>query len=111
MTQEFIAIGHIDDIPARGARCVRTAHGRIAVFRTAAGEVFAMDDRCPHRGGPLSDGIVHGNAVTCPLHNMVISLETGDALGADEGHVRTYPVRNEEGRLSIALSSLLVAAE
>lgn len=111
MSNEFIAIGEIDDIPRRGARCVNTAFGRIAVFRTAEDDVFAMDDRCPHKGGPLSEGMVHGRAVTCPLHNFVISLESGAALGADEGEVQTYPVRVEDGRLFIALSALPIAAE
>jgi len=111
MTQDFVAIGHIDDIPVRGARCLRTPLGKIAVFRTATDEVFAIDDQCPHKGGPLSDGIVHGNAVTCPLHNWVFSLESGKAQGADEGTVRTYPLRNIDGSLFIALSSLSAAAE
>ncbi|MBW8447027.1 MAG: nitrite reductase small subunit NirD [Arenimonas sp.] len=107
----WITIGHIDEIPPRGARCVKTPEGKIAVFRTAENEVFAIEDHCPHKGGPLSQGIVHGKAVTCPLHNWVISLETGRALGADEGEVRTIPVRNEGGMLSIALESLMMAAE
>ncbi|TIR62692.1 MAG: nitrite reductase (NAD(P)H) small subunit, partial [Mesorhizobium sp.] len=67
---------------------------------------FAIEDHCPHKGGPLSQGIVHGAAVTCPLHNWVISLETGKALGADEGSVRTIPVRIEGERLFIALEAL-----
>ncbi|MFX9112542.1 nitrite reductase small subunit NirD, partial [Acinetobacter baumannii] len=79
--------GSIDDIPARGARCVVTPQGRIAVFRTAEGRFFAVDDHCPHKNGPLAQGIVHGNAVTCPLHGWVISLETGEAQGADDGAV------------------------
>lgn len=83
-----------------------TDFGKVAVFRTAQDEVFAIDDRCPHRGDPLSDGIVHGKAVTCPLHNWVISLETGSAQGADEGQVRTYPVSNDNGVLSISLELL-----
>ncbi|MBW8285101.1 MAG: nitrite reductase small subunit NirD [Rhizobium sp.] len=107
----WITIGHIDEIPPRGARCVKTPEGKIAVFRTADNEVFAIEDHCPHKGGPLSQGIVHGKAVTCPLHNWVISLETGRALGADEGEVRTIAVRNEGGHLSIALESLMMAAE
>ncbi|MBV2186678.1 MAG: nitrite reductase small subunit NirD [Rhizobium sp.] len=107
----WITIGHIDEIPPRGARCVKTPEGKIAVFRTADNEVFAIEDHCPHKGGPLSQGIVHDKAVTCPLHNWVISLETGRALGADEGEVRTIPVRNEGGQLSIALESLMMAAE
>lgn len=107
----WIAIGNISDIPLRGARCVKTPQGKIAVFRTSENEVFAIEDHCPHKGGPLSQGIVHGNAVTCPLHNWVISLETGKALGADEGEVRTIRVRNDDGALSIALESLMMAAE
>lgn len=111
MNGNFIAIGHIDDIPVRGARCVKTAYGKIAVFRTASDEVFATDDRCPHKGGPLSDGIVHGRAVTCPLHNFVFSLEDGEAQGADEGRVRTYQIENRGGELFISLSAFLMAAE
>ncbi|MFD1745917.1 nitrite reductase small subunit NirD [Rhizobium helianthi] len=111
MNGNWIDIGTIDDIPPRGARCVKTPGGKIAVFRTAENEVFAIEDQCPHKGGPLSQGIVHGKSVTCPLHNFVISLESGQALGADEGEVRTIPVRNIDGQLSIMLESLLVAAE
>ena len=107
----WVEIGKLSDIPLRGARCVKTPQGKVAVFRTAENEVFAIDDHCPHRGGPLSQGIVHGKAVTCPLHNWVISLETGRALGADEGVVRTIPVRVEEESLFIALESLMMAAE
>ncbi len=111
MNGNWIAIGAIDDIPVRGARCVKTPQGRIGVFRTADNEVFAIEDQCPHKSGPLTQGIVHGKAVTCPLHNWVISLETGQALGADEGAVKTVPVRNIDGQLSIMLESMLVAAE
>ena len=99
----WIEIGKVSDIPRRGARCVETPEGRIAVFRTAEDRIFAIDDHCPHRGGPLSQGIVHGAAVTCPLHNWAISLETGKALGADEGAVRTIDVRTEGDRLFIAI--------
>ncbi len=99
----WIDIGSITDIPRRGARCVVTPQGRIAVFRTMDDQVFAMEDHCPHKGGPLSQGIVHGAAVTCPLHNWVISLETGNAFGADEGSVRTIPLRRDGETLYIAL--------
>lgn len=102
----WISIGTLSDIPRRGARCVATPQGKIAVFRTTDDQVFAIEDHCPHKGGPLSQGIVHGAAVTCPLHNWVISLETGKALGADEGAVRTIPVRIEGERLFIALEAL-----
>jgi nitrite reductase (NADH) small subunit len=110
MTMKWVEIGAIDDIPMRGARCVNTPEGRIAVFRTAEGQVFAIEDHCPHKGGPLSQGIVHGTAVTCPLHNWVISLETGKAQGADEGAVKTVPVRMEGERLFIALGAAVEKA-
>ncbi|RIY00034.1 nitrite reductase (NAD(P)H) small subunit [Aureimonas flava] len=90
---EWAAIGRLADIPRRGARCVVSPLGRIAVFRTMDDRVFATEDRCPHRGGPLSQGIVHGGSVTCPLHNQVIALDTGLVQGPDEGRVRTFPVR------------------
>ncbi|KIC07114.1 tRNA-(guanine-N1)-methyltransferase [Leisingera sp. ANG-M1] len=97
----WIDIGHIDDIPLRGARVVKTPMGCIGLFRTAEGEVFAASDRCPHQGGPLSEGIVHGQSVTCPLHNWVFDLNTGEAQGADEGRIETYPVQIENGRILI----------
>jgi len=100
----WVSIGNMTDIPRRGARCVETPLGKIAVFRTAEDRVFAIEDHCPHKGGPLSQGIVHGAAVTCPLHNWVISLETGKALGADEGSVRTIPIKVEGGMLFIGLA-------
>ena len=90
---QWLAIGHLDDIPRRGARCVVSPLGRIAVFRTADDQVFATEDRCPHRGGPLSQGIVHGSSVSCPLHNQVIALDSGLVQGPDVGAVRTFPVR------------------
>ena len=98
-TPEWIDIAALDDIPPRGARVVRTAEGCIAVFRTHDDRVFALDDRCPHKGGPLSEGIVHGTAVTCPLHNWVIDLATGRAQGADEGEVRRHELRLSGGRI------------
>src|SRR5436190_1778877 len=106
MSDTWIDIGGIDEIPQKGSRVVKTTSGDVAVFRTASDDVFALRDHCPHKGGPLSQGIVHGTAVTCPLHNWVISLETGRALGADEGAVRTIPVRIEGERLFIALEAL-----
>ncbi|MEL6998094.1 MAG: nitrite reductase small subunit NirD [Pseudomonadota bacterium] len=100
-TETWIDIGALDDIPVRGARVIRTRVGCVALFRTAKDEVFAIDDACPHKKGPLSEGIVHGKAVTCPLHNWVISLETGLVSAPDEGSVQTYPVRVSEGRVHL----------
>jgi nitrite reductase (NADH) small subunit len=110
MDMNWHPIGEISDIPLLGARCVKTPMMKIAVFRTDEHEVYAIENRCPHKGGPLSEGIVHGTSVTCPLHNWVISLETGKALGADEGEVRVIPIRNENGQLFVALESLMLAA-
>ncbi|ABA03986.1 assimilatory nitrite reductase (NAD(P)H) small subunit [Nitrobacter winogradskyi Nb-255] len=103
----WIAIGGTEDIPLRGARCVATPLGRIAVFRTVENRFFAIEDRCPHKGGPLSQGIVHGAQVTCPLHGWVISLETGKAQGADEGSVRTFALKVEGGKLLISSDALV----
>lgn len=100
----FVDIGSLDDIPAQGARLVRTAQGCVAVFRTADDQVFALNDRCPHKGGPLSEGIVHGTSVTCPLHNWVFDMNTGQAHGADTGAVRTWPVKVQQGRILIDAS-------
>jgi nitrite reductase (NADH) small subunit len=107
-TRRWIEIGSLADVPKRGARVVKTGRGDIAVFRTADDRVFALDDRCPHKSGPLSQGIVHGHAVTCPLHNWVIGLEDGRAKGADSGCTRSIPVKLEQGKILIRLS---VAAE
>ena len=98
-TANWIDIGPLEDIPVRGARVIKTGVGCVALFRTHANEVYAIDDTCPHKQGPLSEGIVHGKAVTCPLHNWVISLETGMVQGPDEGSVATYPVRVIDGRI------------
>lgn len=107
--QDWIDIGDLNDVPQRGARCIKTPLGKIAVFRTADDQVFAIDDQCPHKGGPLSQGIVHGAQVTCPLHNWVFSLETGVAQGADEGAVRTYPLRLHNNRILIDAQSFAAA--
>lgn len=107
---DWIDIAALDDVAPRGARVVKTALGCVAVFRTAKDEVFALDNTCPHKKGPLSEGIVHGNAVTCPLHNWVISLETGLVQGPDEGSVATFPVRVESGRILLDATTLRARA-
>ena len=106
MVSRWIDVGALDDIPRRGARVVKTPAGCIAIFRTEADEVYALDDRCPHKGGPLSQGIVHGRSVTCPLHNWVIDLTTGQAKAPDAGRVATVPVRCADGRLLLDLARM-----
>ncbi len=96
----FIRIGRLEDIAPLGARRYRRADGvEIAVFRTAADTVFALRDRCPHKGGPLSQGIVFGESVACPLHNWCIGLADGNAAAPDEGTVERYAVKVEDGQV------------
>lgn len=104
---DWIEIGSFNDIPQRGARCIKTPFGRIAIFRTVTDEVFAIEDRCPHQGGPLSQGIVHGAQVTCPLHNWVFSLETGLAQGTDEGAVRTFELKRDGDKILMSPNAFL----
>ena len=99
----WIEVGKLDDIPPLGSRVVRTAHGDIAVFRAADDAVFALRDHCPHRGGPLSQGIIHDTGVACPLHNWVIDLETGRARDPDRGCVRRFPARVRSNVIELCL--------
>jgi nitrite reductase (NADH) small subunit len=93
----WIRVTPISEIPQLGARVVRRAEGDIAVFRNADDEVFALLDRCPHKGGPLSQGIVYGRHVACPLHNWSICLADGKAVSPDEGCAQRYPVKVDDG--------------
>jgi len=104
LADRWLGVGRIEDIPRQGARVVATPAGDVALFRTLRDEVFALDDRCPHKGGPLSQGIVHGRSVTCPLHNWVIDLASGEAQAPDRGCVRRIPVRVEGGRVLLDLA-------
>ena len=99
----WIDIAALTDIPKLGARVIKTDTVNIAVFRTSNNEVFALKDECPHRKGPLSQGIVHDTTVTCPLHNWKINLASGEAKAPDEGCTRTYPVKVENGRIYLSL--------
>ena len=96
----WIDIGPLEAIPLRGARKIKTHAGCIAIFRTGEEEVYATTGTCPHKDGPLDEGIVHDRKITCPLHNMVFDLTTGEAIGEDH-RLTTYPVRVEAGRVLI----------
>lgn len=96
----------LEDIPWRGGRVLKIGAGCVALFRTHENEVFALDDKCPHKGGPLSQGIVHDNAVTCPLHNLVLDLATGKARGQGEGQVRTHACKRKDDRVLIDISCM-----
>ena len=101
----WIRVGTLDDVPRLGSRVVRTADEDIAVFRTADDRVFALYDRCPHKQGKLSQGIVHGTSVTCPLHNWVIGLDDVIAKDPDEGCVRTVPAKLSGRDILLAVTS------
>jgi nitrite reductase (NADH) small subunit len=107
---DWIDVLALDDIPRLGARVVKTDTVDLAVFRTADDRVFALRDACPHRGGPLSQGIVHGTSVSCPLHNWKIDLASGEVLGPDEGCTRVYPIKVEGGRVFLAAKGSVAVA-
>ena len=98
--RQWTAICHLTDIPPLGARRVVRAQGlAVAVFRTADDRVFALLDRCPHKGGPLSQGIVFGDAVACPLHNWTIHLPDGQARAPDEGCTPAFACKLDAGQV------------
>ena len=101
MPRTMVEVGSIDDIPMLGSRVVETKTGNIAVFRTRNDEIFALTDACPHKKGPLSQGIVHGKRVTCPLHNWVIALDNGEAVAPDVGCARVHDVRLEGRKIFV----------
>jgi nitrite reductase (NADH) small subunit len=108
MIGEWLDIGWVNEIPVRGSRTVQVTGGEdIAVFRTGEGKVFALLDRCPHKHGRLSQGIVHGGAVACPLHNWRIDLVTGEAQGEDKGCTPTIPVKIDAGRVLLCRATAL----
>lgn len=102
----WFTIGNVSDIPRLGAKIVRFHDTPIAIFRTQTDDIFALEDHCPHKNGPLSQGIVHDHSVTCPLHGWVIKLDTGTALPPDEGCTSTYPVRVTNGEIAIEIQHL-----
>ena len=108
---EWKEICRVDDIPVLGARRVARAKGpEVAIFRNAEGEVFALLDRCPHKGGPLSQGIVFGTQVACPMHNWTIGLCDGQAAAPDEGCTPKFAVKVEDGAVYLDAGELATVA-
>lgn len=93
----------LETIPLQGSRVVRTEQGDIALFRNLEGEVFALHDKCPHKGGSLSQGIVFGNTVACPLHGWNINLVDGNAVAPDKGCARKIACMVQDGDVFIHL--------
>lgn len=113
MSHTWQPICAVSDIPRLGARVVRR-HGPglpdVAVFRNADDHVFALLDRCPHKGGPLSQGMVFGDRVACPLHNWNIALDSGCAAAPDEGCTPRFAVKVEDGRVYLDAGELRTIA-
>jgi nitrite reductase (NADH) small subunit len=104
---EWTLICKLDDIPVLGSRRVTRAQGLdVAVFRNDKDDVFALLDRCPHKGGPLSQGIVFGTSVACPLHNWTIGLCDGQASAPDEGCTPKFSVKLEAGQIFLKTTEL-----
>jgi len=107
MSHSWKPICRVDDIPVLGARRVARAAGPdVALFRNAQDQVFALLDRCPHKGGPLSEGIVFGTQVACPLHNWTIGLDSGCARAPDEGCTPRFTVRVEATQVFLDVDEL-----
>lgn len=102
---EWIEVVELTQIPVLGSRVIKTREMDIAVFRGSDDQVYAIRDACPHKNGPLSQGIMHGTSVTCPLHDWKIDLNSGEALGPDEGCANVFPVRVEDGLVYLQLKS------
>ncbi len=97
--ENWYQVATVDEIPLLGSRLVRTGQGDIGLFRTAEGEIFALRDKCPHKGGPLSQGIISGKRVTCPLHGWNIYLEDGEAVAPDKGCARKVESKVQDGNV------------
>ncbi|ELL4312822.1 assimilatory nitrite reductase small subunit [Pseudomonas aeruginosa] len=106
----WLDICSLDEINPLGSRVVAGPKGDIAIFRAADDQVFALNDRCPHKGGPLSQGLIYGKRVACPLHNWQIELESGEAVAPDQGCAHRHPVRVENGRVLLGLDSVALCA-
>lgn len=107
MSQQWKAVCNVADIPVLGARVVkRPGKADVAIFRNGEDKVFALLDRCPHKGGPLSQGIVFGERVACPLHNWNIQLDSGCAIAPDEGCTQKFSVKVEDGKVYLDLAEL-----
>ena len=104
---KWISVCRVDDIPVLGARRVQRDQGLpVAVFRTAQDKIFALLDRCPHKGGPLSQGIVFGESVACPLHNWTIALDNGCARAPDAGCTPRFACKVEGGQVLLDAEEL-----
>jgi nitrite reductase (NADH) small subunit len=111
MSAAWKVICRVEDIPVLGSRRVaRDGAVAVAVFRNSEDKVFALLDRCPHKGGPLSQGIVFGESVACPLHNWTIGLADGCAKAPDEGCTTPFACKVESGQVFLDAEELRTKA-
>lgn len=111
MSAQWIAICNVTDIPVLGARVLqRAVKPDVAIFRNSEDKIFALLDRCPHKGGPLSQGIVFGERVACPLHNWNVELGSGCAVAPDEGCTLKFSVKVENGQVFLDADELKTPA-
>jgi nitrite reductase (NADH) small subunit len=101
----FVAVAALSDLPERRGVCVTAGRRELALFKLG-GEVFALDNCCPHRGGPLSEGDIVEGKVFCPLHAWGFELRTGQSSTNPRAHVRSYPVRLANGQVEVELDEL-----
>jgi nitrite reductase (NADH) small subunit len=105
-TTDWLAVCAVEDIPGYGSRKLSAGALRIALIRTEGSAVYALEDRCPHRGGPLSEGIVAADRVACPLHGQCVDLATGRMVAPDEGQTRRFDVRIDAGQVWLKRADL-----
>jgi len=107
MSEQWKMVCRVEDIPVLGARVVeRQIKPDVAIFRNSENKIFALLDQCPHKGGPLSQGIVFGERVACPLHNWNIELPTGCAVTPDEGCTRRFNLKVEDAQVFLDAEEL-----
>jgi len=96
-------IADLKDLPKQGAKSYTIGDRSIGIFRTFHNQIFAIHDQCPHKQGPLSEGLIHGKYVTCPLHDWTIDLQSGSCQSPDEGQVACYPLLIDGDEIWISL--------
>jgi nitrite reductase (NADH) small subunit len=108
--ESIINLGSIGKIPRGEGRVFQVGQASIAVFHTRDGSVFATQSTCPHKGGPLADGVVGGQKVICPLHNFIFDLPTGQAVGNSCAALQTYPAAlNDESEILVGVDEIAAA--
>ncbi|MCL9998462.1 MAG: nitrite reductase small subunit NirD [Erythrobacter sp.] len=111
MSADWVSVCGVDAIePGMAGTVPVDGADEIAIFHTSGGAFYALVNKCPHKGGPLSQGIVHGDSVSCPLHNWRISLLSGQALGEDKGCTPTIPLKIEAGQVWLDRAAILARA-